>query len=232
MLKMMAAAEIKDKTPKIKMPSATIAQTLSASYNVEGLAFDGTNLITGKHNHRQVIVNNGTTVNPVSTFSIGSEYAFDIGFMNGDLIVVGGSGTTGFVNIHNGMSSTVKSSFTTPNTGVIGGVAWHDGKIILISYSGGNGKIHIYSDTGTKLSEIAAPSLSHLIGLCVVSGNLVIGGYTPKKIWIMDGISSSVKKVLSFAHDIAGVTHDGKNLISCSYGLKKIYIHKNEEQNI
>jgi len=229
MLKMMAAAEIKDRTPKIKMPSATIAQTLSTTYSPEGLAFDGTNLITGDYGSKRIRVNRGVTTSTASSLSIGSKYAYDIGFMNGDLIVAGGSG---FVNIHNGMSSTVRKSFNTPYTGTIGGVAWHDGKLILTSYSGGNGKIHIYSDTGTKLSEIAAPSTSSLIGLCVVSGNLIIGGYSPGKIWIMDGISSSIKKTISTSYDVTGLAHDGENLISCSYGQRKIYIHKNEEQDI
>jgi len=132
------------------------------------------------------------------------------------------------IYIHDGITSTILSSFSPPN-GASEGLAFDDTD--LISCDRSTGKIYIHDGiTSTILSSFSAPSSSPK-GLAFGGTNLISCHYN-KMIYVYDDTTSSV--LMSFSGDsnmgggITGLTYDedNNNLISCGVGTNRDTYHK------
>jgi len=133
------------------------------------------------------------------------------------------------IYIHDGISSTILSSFATPSTYPTG-LAF-DGTN-LISCDRDADKIYIHDGiSSTILSSFASPG-GIPKGLAFDGTNLISSDSEADKIYIHDGISSTILSSFASPGDYpTDLTFDGTNLISgdnidaFTSGISKIYVH-------
>jgi len=126
------------------------------------------------------------------------------------------------IYIHDGISSTIISSFASPGSST-NGLAF-DGTN-LISCDDIADKIYIHDGiSSTILSSFNSPG-AHPKGLAFDGTNLISSDSGDSKIYIHDSISSTISSSFASPGDYpSGLAFDGTNLISCDY-IGKIYIH-------
>ena len=123
------------------------------------------------------------------------------------------------INIHDGISSTILSSFASPST-FIQGLAFANGN--LISTDDGTGLIYIHDGiSSTILSSFVSGGLS---GLTFANGNLI--SVTSIVIQVHDGISNTILSSFSTpSTNPQGLAFANGNLISTDSNTDLIYIH-------
>jgi len=127
------------------------------------------------------------------------------------------------IYIHDGISSAISSSFSSPGIDPTG-LAF--GSPNLISCDANTDKIYIHDGiSSTILSSFSSPS-STPTGLSFDGSNLISCDMDADKIYIHDDISSAISSSFSSPNTKpAGLGFDDSNLISCYYDAGKIYIH-------
>jgi len=131
--------------------------------------------------------------------------------------------TDGKIYIHDGISSTILSSFDSP-TDQPQGLAFDGSNLISCTYGS---KIYIHDGiSSTILSSFDSPGTAKT-GLAFDGSNLISCSHNPGKIYIHDGISSTILSSFDSPGGWPnGLAFDGSNLISCNYyTADKIYIH-------
>jgi len=132
------------------------------------------------------------------------------------------------IYIHDGITSTISSSFSAPNSGCKG-LAF-DGSD-LVSSDTSTDKIYIHDGITSTITSSFSPSSTDPGGLTFGGTNL-ISCHSDKTIYVYDDTSSSV--LTSFSGDsnmgggITGLTYDddNNNLISCGVGTNRDTYHK------
>jgi len=134
-------------------------QFVTPYYYNNGLAFDGTNLISCDWYKKLIYIHNGLSASISNSFASPSTFPRGLTIINGDLI--SGDANSDMIYVHNGITSTIKSSFPSPKPYPNG--LTNDGTNLI---SGDNGlygveddMIYIHSGaTGTILSSFSAPA--------------------------------------------------------------------------
>ena len=138
---------------------AIASQFATPYYYTNGLAFDGTNLISCDWLKKLIYIHDGLSASILSSFASPATFPRGLTIINGDLI--SGDANTDMIYVHDGITSTIKSSFASPDAQPNGLTT--DG-INLIS--GDNGTygveddlIYIHSGiTGTITKSFSAPT--------------------------------------------------------------------------
>lgn len=128
-------------------------------YYNNGLAFDGTNLISCDWLKKKIYIHNGLSSSILSSFNSPSTFPRGLTIINGDL--VSGDANSDMIYIHNGITSTIKSSFASPKPQPNG--LTNDGNNLI---SGDNGTYGVEDDliyvhsgiTSTIIKSFSAPA--------------------------------------------------------------------------
>ena len=140
--------------------SSTILNQFEPPYYYNnGLAFDGTNLISCDWLKKKIYIHNGLSASILNSFASPSTFPRGLTIINGDLI--SGDANSDMIYIHNGITSTIKSSFASPKPQPNG--LTNDGNNLI---SGDNGTYGIEDDlvyvhsgiTSTILKSFSAPA--------------------------------------------------------------------------
>jgi len=161
----------------------------SGDWRLEGLAFDGTNLISGMSNitsgASKINIHDGVSSTILSSFSGPANNLYGLTFDGSNLI---SCAYNAGIYIHDGVSSTILSSFSSP-TIYPGGLAFDGTNLISSDYTTG-GKIYIHDGvSSTILSSFAGPGGEGINGLAFDGTNLIS---CDGKIYIHDGVSSTI----------------------------------------
>jgi len=170
----------------------------SGDWNLYGLAFDGTNLIscmwyltTGAS---KINIHDGVSSTILSSFNGPANTLQGLAFDGINLISC--SYDTKKIYIHDGVSSTILSSFSSPNNSP-GGLAFDGTNLISCDYE--TDRIYIHDGiSSTILSSFASPG-SVPTGLTFDGTNLISSD--SGKIYIHDGVSSTILSSFSSGGD-------------------------------
>lgn len=124
-----------------------------------GLAFDGTNLISVDWSNKMIYVHDGLSASILSSFASPHTFPRGLTVISGDLI--SGDANSDMIYVHNGITSSIKSSFASPKPQPNGLTT--DGTNLISGDNGSYGVeddiIYIHSGvTATILESFSAPA--------------------------------------------------------------------------
>jgi len=185
--------------------SSSVKSDFSYS-NPRGIAVLDGNLVSTSAD--TIRLHNGYTSSITDSFSIpGSIFvALTVDSSNGNVISFDNTG--GLVRVHDGFSSIVIDSFTTPASNP-GGIAYDAFLGNLISTDSSNGNVYIHAGVTSSISgSFSGPSpFCFGIAFDYHTGNLLYAGYdSGDKIYVLDGVSSSVLSSFNPTGDVSGIT--------------------------
>jgi len=133
------------------------------------------------------------------------------------------TGGTGKIYVHDGISSTILLSFSSPGDEPYG--LAYNGTNLISSDSIKDG-IYIHDGiSSTILSSFSSPA-ADITELAYDGANLISADSGVDKIYIHDGVSSTILSSFSSpSSGPGGLTYNGTNLISSDMASDKIYIH-------
>lgn len=129
--------------------------------------------------------------------------------------------------IHDGVSSSIQSSFSISLDPTTQDMAVHDGNLIRLTRIGATSARHIVVHDGITsavLSTFPAPATQGF-ALTVVDGNLVTSDSVTSRIYVHDGISQFINTSFVVSELTKFLTYDGTNLIGTTAGSDTIYIY-------
>jgi len=163
----------------------------SGDWNLEGLAFDGTNLISGMRDitsgASKINIHDGVSSTISSSFSGPANNLYGLTFDGSNLISCAYDPAGGKIYIHDGVSSTILSSFSSP-TIYPGGLAF-DGTNLISSDYMTNGKIYIHDGVSSTILSSFSIDPDGIDGLAFDGTNLIS---CEGKIYMQDGVSSTI----------------------------------------
>lgn len=128
-------------------------------YYINGLAFDGTNLISCDWSKKKIYIHNGLSASILNSFNSPFTFPRGLTIINGDL--VSGDANSDMIYVHDGITSIIKRSFASPKPQPNG--LTNDGNNLI---SGDNGTYGVEDDlvyvhsgiTSTILKSFSAPA--------------------------------------------------------------------------
>ena len=131
---------------------------------------------------------------------------------------------TGMIQIHDGITDTVLSSFSAP-TSLTAGLAFDGTNLLSLGYV--TDRYWIYKHDGISSTILAsyAPPAQYISGITFDGTNVILCGTSPDLIYIQDGVSATTLSSFASPTDRAdSLTFDGTNLIVGDSYNGRIYI--------